>query len=56
MNIERFDSEGVAGSFQIEAAQVAGGDRIFKLDGTFDIPCRGGPLESKCTANKAIRE
>ena len=29
---------------------------IFKLDGTFDIPCRGGPLESKCTANKAIRE
>lgn len=56
VNIERFDSEGVAGSFQVEAAEVAGSDRVFKVDGTFDLPCRGGPLQGKCTANKAIRE
>ena len=56
VNIERFDLEGVAGSFKVDAKDAAGGDRVFSLEGTFDMPCRGGPLESKCTANKSIRE
>jgi hypothetical protein len=56
VSVERFDSDGVAGSFQIEAKGVAGNERVFKLDGTFDLPCRGGPLEGSCTANKAIRD
>jgi hypothetical protein len=56
VNIERFDSEGVAGSFSVEAKELYGNNRTLQLEGTFDMPCRGGPLESKCTANKAIRE
>lgn len=56
VNIERFDSEGVAGSFSVEAKGIAGSDRTLQLSGTFDMPCRGGPLESQCTANKAIRD
>lgn len=56
LTIERFDTQGVAGSFSVEGKEIGEGSRALQLEGTFDLPCRGGPMESQCTANKAIRE
>jgi hypothetical protein len=54
LTIERFDDKGMAGSFHFEAKEQIVGDRTMVIDGTFDMPCRGGPSEMKCTAGKAI--
>jgi hypothetical protein len=54
LTITRFDTQGVAGSFHVEGAEQLGAQRRLVLDGTFDMPCRGGLTEDKCTAGKAI--
>jgi hypothetical protein len=56
LTITRFDTNGVAGSFHVEGAEQLGTNRKLVLDGTFDIPCRGGITEEKCTAGKAITD
>jgi hypothetical protein len=56
LTIERFDAQGVAGSFSVEGKDIVDGTRALQLEGTFDLPCRGGPMESRCSANKATRE
>jgi hypothetical protein len=53
LKLDRFDMEGVAGSFVIDAVDALNGKRKIHLEGTFDIPCRGGMLETECKANKA---
>src|SRR3954469_15485066 len=53
LKLDRFDMEGVAGSFVIDAVDALNGSRKIHLEGTFEIPCRGGMLETECKANKA---
>jgi hypothetical protein len=53
LELERFDKEGVAGSFVIEGVEELGGRRRIHIEGTFEIPCRGGMLQTDCMANKS---
>jgi len=53
LKLDRFDMEGVAGSFVIDGADALNGARKLHLEGTFEIPCRGGMMETECKANKA---
>ena len=50
--IDRFDMEGVAGSFRIEAIDSLAPNRSIRIEGSFAIPCHGGMLETECRANK----
>jgi len=54
LNISRFNDQGIAGSFSIYAKEHDVGDRSLRIEGSFNIPCRGGMLESDCRADKAI--
>lgn len=56
LTITRFDTNGVAGSFQAQGTEQFGSGRMLVIEGTFDMPCRGGPSEEKCTAGKAIMD
>jgi hypothetical protein len=47
LTIDRFDMSGVRGSFRIQGED-------FTLEGSFEIPCRGGSPESLCEADKTI--
>ena len=53
LKLERFNMDGVAGSFVIDAVEEFSRGKPVHLEGRFEIPCRGGMLESECTANKA---
>jgi hypothetical protein len=53
LKLVKFDMEGVAGSFVIDGVEALNGSRRFHIEGTFEIPCRGGMLETECKANKA---
>jgi hypothetical protein len=53
LKLDKFDMEGVAGSFVIEGVDALNGSRKIHIEGTFEIPCRGGMLETECKANKA---
>jgi hypothetical protein len=53
LKIDKFDKEGVAGSFVIDGVEALNRARRIRLEGTFEIPCRGGMLETECKANKA---
>lgn len=55
LTITRFDDKGIAGSFNMEAEDRLQ-PRTMKIEGTFDMPCRGGIVEGGCRANKAIRD
>jgi len=48
LTITRFDSEGVAGSFVIDGAEMNEEAAPIHVEGTFDIPCRAAVLESDC--------
>jgi len=50
-NIGRFDSDGVQGSFSIDGLELIENGQPIHLEGTFDMPCRGGVYESECRAN-----
>lgn len=54
LTIDRFDMDGVRGSFRMDAKEEGENGADFRFEGTFDIPCRGGPLESACEANKSV--
>jgi len=53
LKLDRFDMQGVSGSFVIDGVEALSGRRPIHLEGTFEIPCRGGMLETECKANKA---
>ena len=50
--IDRFDMEGVAGSFRIEGVESLSRNQAIHIEGRFEIPCHGGMLETECRANK----
>lgn len=57
LTLEKFDMEGVKGSFTINGREALTGAKPILIEGTFSMPCRGGLLESDCKANKkAARE
>jgi len=53
LKIERFDMNGVAGSFVIDGNEILMGSRPLHLEGSFDLPCRKGLLQSACQSDKA---
>jgi hypothetical protein len=52
LRLEKFDMEGVSGSFVIDGIETPNGSRRIHLEGRFRIPCRGGMLETNCRANR----
>jgi hypothetical protein len=52
---ERFETKRVAGAFTLDATGMVRCTPQLHVEGTFDIPCRGGMLESACEADKAKR-
>jgi hypothetical protein len=54
LKLEKFDMEGVKGSFTINGREALTGAKPILIEGTFSIPCRGGLLESDCKANKKV--
>jgi len=50
--IERFDMEGVAGTFRIDGIESLARSKRLHIEGSFEIPCHGGMLETECRANK----
>ncbi|MEO8061950.1 MAG: hypothetical protein ABI821_04290 [Pseudomonadota bacterium] len=53
LKIDRFDMEGVAGSFTIDGNEILMGSRPMHVEGTFDMPCRKAMLQGACQSNKA---
>jgi len=53
LKLDRFDMEGVAGSFVIDGVDALNGSGKLHLEGSFEIPCRGGMMETECKANRA---
>jgi hypothetical protein len=54
LKIDDFDASGVRGSFAIDGREILAGGAPLHIEGTFEIPCRGGMLESECKANKTV--
>jgi hypothetical protein len=52
--LEKFDMEGVKGSFTINGREALTGAKPIRIEGTFAMPCRGGMFESDCKANKRV--
>jgi len=52
LRIERFDMQGVSGSFSIDAVELLADRKPIHIEGRFDMPCLGGMLETECKANK----
>ena len=53
LKIDRFDMNGVKGSFVIDGNEILMGSRPLHVEGTFEMPCRDGQLQSACTSGKA---
>ncbi len=53
LTLTRFDAEGAAGSFVIDGNEILMNDRPVHIEGTFDMPCRKGMLQSACRSDKA---
>jgi hypothetical protein len=53
LKIDRFDMKGIAGSFVIDGNEILMGSRPMHVEGTFDMPCRKGMLQSGCQSGKA---
>jgi hypothetical protein len=54
LTLEKFDMEGVKGSFTINGREALTGAKPILIEGRFSMPCRGGLLESDCKANKKV--
>ena len=53
ITISEFTTEGVKGSFTLDGAEMNSEDaEPIHLQGTFELPCRGGMMESACTASQ----
>lgn len=51
ITVEKLDTTGVSGTFIVDATEMpAYGNRQFRVEGKFDLPCIGSTLESLCTA------
>lgn len=50
LTITRFDMSGVAGSFTIDGNEMNEEAAPIHIEGTFDLPCTAGQLESACEA------
>lgn len=51
--ISQFSTEGVQGTFTIEGAAMNSEEATpIRIEGSFDFPCRGGLMESGCTASR----
>jgi hypothetical protein len=55
LKLDRFDMNGAAGSFVIDGNEILTGSRPVHIEGTFDMPCREGMLQSACKSGKAER-
>lgn len=53
LKIDRFDMKGISGSFVIDGNEILTGSRPLHLEGTFDMPCRDGQLQSACASKLA---
>jgi hypothetical protein len=53
LKLDRFDMNGAAGSFVIDGNEILMGSRPMHIEGTFDMPCRKGMLQSGCQSNAA---
>jgi len=53
LTLERFDGNGAKGSFVIDGHEILMGDRPLHLEGTFEMPCRKGLLQSACQSDAA---
>jgi hypothetical protein len=53
LKIDRFDMNGAAGSFVIDGNEILMGSRPMHIEGTFDMPCRKGMLQTGCQSNAA---
>jgi CelD/BcsL family acetyltransferase involved in cellulose biosynthesis len=51
LTVSRFDSNGVEGSFVVDGIENNDEAAPIHLEGTFEIPCVGGLMQSECTAN-----
>jgi len=56
ISIDRFDMDGVRGSFRIDGKESGENGAEFRLSGTFNMPCRGGSNESKCEARSTVAQ
>ena len=54
LTIEKFDMEGIKGSFSINGREALTGEKPMLIAGTFEMPCRGGTMESDCKINKKV--
>jgi hypothetical protein len=54
LTLEKFDMEGVKGSFTISGREALTGAKRLQIEGTFAMPCRGGLFESDCKSNKRV--
>jgi hypothetical protein len=54
LTLEKFDMEGVKGSFTINGREALTGGKPILIEGTFSMPCRGGLFESDCKTNKRV--
>ena len=53
ITISEFTTEGVKGSFTLDGAEMNVAEPApIHLQGTFEFPCRGGMMESACTASR----
>jgi len=53
ISISEFTTEGVEGTFTLEGAEMGVADGVaIRLQGSFEFPCRGGQMESACTAGR----
>jgi hypothetical protein len=53
LKLDRFDAEGVSGSFVIDGVEMLTGARPVHVEGTFNMPCRRGLLQGACKSDKA---
>jgi len=53
LTLERFDANGIKGSFVIDGHEILMGDRPLHVEGTFEMPCRKGLLQSGCQSDAA---
>jgi hypothetical protein len=53
LTLEGFDMNGAKGSFVIDGSEILTGSRPLHVEGTFDLPCRKGLLQSACKSDKA---
>jgi len=53
ISISEFGSAGVSGTFSLEGAEMGTEDAApIRIQGSFEFPCRGGVMESECTASQ----